>query len=285
MQSGGLHHCVSRPTSETIASHFLGGLDDEVEAVPSNALIARQDMCSAESILNLLPDVYGDASAKLPWLPVAGLPPIEGDPRESVRELVDPRVPVLISVTKDESCYFTTSAKEAFDVDMERQVAEFLFGESAMDARQEYRRWARSPEPFHVVGAMQSDHTFRRPTYWLADQLAAAGSRVHVGEFRWVSPAREGDFGACHGLDVPFVFETLDRSGLTRSGPGRLSQALHESWVNFVRDGDPSSASIESWPLYDGQERLVQILDESRRVERDPLSDRRGFLEAHDRAL
>ena len=132
---------------------------------------------------------------------------------------------------------------------------------------------------------MQSDHTFRRPAYWLADQLADTGSRIHVGEFGWASPARRGDFGACHGLEVPFVFDTLERSRLTRSGPRPLAEALHASWVRFITEGDPSSPTIGSWPRYDRAERLVQILDHPFRVEPDPLSDRRAFLETHDRDL
>jgi para-nitrobenzyl esterase len=285
VMSGALHHCLSRGTSKSIASHYLAGLDRPARDLPSDVLIARQDACAAESILNLAPEVYHEASAKLPWLPVVELPPIENDPRQGLRDLVDPRLPVLVSVTKDESCYFTAGAKEAFGPDMERQVAEFLFGESASEASRRYRQWAKSHEPFHVVGAMQSDHTFRRPAYWLADQLADAGVRVHVGEFRWASPARGGDFGACHGLDVPFVFDTLDRSGLTRNGPRELEEALHATWVAFIRQGDPTSTAIRDWPEYTPEERHVRILDLPGSVERDPLSERRDFLEAHDRAL
>ena len=285
LQSGALHHCVSRETSEIIASHFREGLDAKMEDLSSQALIDRQDVCSAESLLNLLPDVYREASAKLPWLPVVGFAPIEADPRENVKALLDPSIPVLISVTRDESCYFTASSKDVFGADMERQVAEFLFGELAMEATRKYRQWAKSPEPFDVVGAMQSDHTFRRPAYWLADQLADAGSKVHVGEFRWTSHVRAGDFGACHGLELPFVFDTIGRSGLAKAGPRRLVDALHASWVEFIRWGDPSSALIGDWPEYKSDERCVQVLDVQFTVQRDPLSQRRDFLESYDRAI
>ena len=39
----------------------------------------------------------------------------------------------------------------------------------------------------------------------------AAGGRAYVYELAWPAPGMGGVFGACHGLDVPLVFGTLDR--------------------------------------------------------------------------
>jgi carboxylesterase type B len=284
LQSGALHHCQSIPTSEAIASHFRAALDTSLKELSPSALVERQDVCSAESILNLLPDIYRETSAKLPWLPVAGMAPIEQDPRLHTGELVNSGIPVLISVTRDESCYFTAGARDAFGPEMEEEVASFLFGDHAPEAIRRYRTWAKSPASFDVVGAMQSDHTFRRPAYWLADQLSPS-NRVYVAEFRWSSPARGGNFGACHGLDLPFVFDTINLSGLANGAPPDLVEVMHDSWVAFSRSGDPSSSLLPDWPQYDPGDRSVQLLDTEFSVSQDPLSERRAFLEAHDRAL
>lgn len=43
----------------------------------------------------------------------------------------------------------------------------------------------------------------------LAEARARCGARAFVHEFTWPSPAIQGSLGACHALDVPFVFDNL----------------------------------------------------------------------------
>lgn len=52
-----------------------------------------------------------------------------------------------------------------------------------------------------------SDALFRIPTLWCAE----AGNDTYLYEFAWPSPARDGAFRACHGLDVSFTFDTPPR--------------------------------------------------------------------------
>jgi para-nitrobenzyl esterase len=58
-----------------------------------------------------------------------------------------------------------------------------------------------------------------------------------------------GRLGACHGLELPFVFATLATATgpeglLGDGGPQALAEELCGAWTAFARSGDPG------WPSY-----------------------------------
>src|SRR5262249_8460272 len=87
-----------------------------------------------------------------------------------------------------------------------------------------------------------------------------AGSRrsanTFMYEFAWPSPVDR--LGACHALEISFVFDTL---GLPEAeamagpdAPQEVADAMHHAWISFAQTGDPG------WPTY-GQTRTVMCFD------------------------
>jgi para-nitrobenzyl esterase len=93
--------------------------------------------------------------------------------------------------------------------------------------------------------------------------------------FTWKSPAMGGAMGACHGLEISFVFGNLIDM-FSGSGPEaeKLSRCMQDAWLAFARTGDPSCESIGKWPVY-GSERNTMILDKDCRVEAAPYEEER----------
>ncbi|MBW0103776.1 carboxylesterase/lipase family protein [Pseudonocardia sp. KRD291] len=89
--------------------------------------------------------------------------------------------------------------------------------------------------------------------------------QAHTGasfgyEFAWRSPACDGRLGACHALELPFVFGTLDRAAAPDGLPGEtppaeLSTRMHRAWVDFAATGDPG------WPARDGADPHLMRFD------------------------
>ena len=109
------------------------------------------------------------------------------------------------------------------------------------------------------------DLVFRLPARRYAD---ACRGRRHFYEFDWRSPACDGQLGACHGLELPFVFDTLDTltgpRGLAGLAPPQaLADRVHKLWVQFAARGDLP------WPDYDSVTRPVFHLA-ANEVRRDP---------------
>ncbi|MEU7002291.1 carboxylesterase family protein [Nonomuraea sp. NPDC046570] len=107
--------------------------------------------------------------------------------------------------------------------------------------------------PGEILGALATDLLLRVPLNRLADSRA----RTFVYEFGWRSPM-EG-LGACHALEIGFVFDTLRTPGqLTLAGPDapqELADAMHRAWIAFAESGDPG------WPAWDAT-RPVMLFDQ-----------------------
>lgn len=110
-----------------------------------------------------------------------------------------------------------------------------------------YRANRPDATPGELLGALATDLLLRVPLNRLADARAGAPASTYVYEFGWPSPVQR--LGACHALELGFVFDTLahpDTMALTgQDAPQELADAMHRAWVDFATTGDPG------WPSWD----------------------------------
>ncbi|MFJ9543274.1 carboxylesterase/lipase family protein [Streptomyces sp. NPDC101225] len=99
----------------------------------------------------------------------------------------------------------------------------------------------------------------------LADAHAGRpGSRTYAYEFGWRSTAFDDALGACHCVELPFVFDRTEIAALHGEhallGPDRpahsIASRMHASWVSFVEHGDPG------WEPYNSRSRATMHIDE-----------------------
>ena len=57
--------------------------------------------------------------------------------------------------------------------------------------------------------------------------------------------------------------------------PTALAETIHDAWIAFIRDGDPSTAALGEWPTYDPLRRAVMDLDDECGLMDDPEADER----------
>ncbi|MEU9554292.1 carboxylesterase/lipase family protein [Streptomyces fumanus] len=136
-----------------------------------------------------------------------------------------------------------------------------------------YRR-ARPGASFgELRSAIMGDALFGAGSRALADAHAArARSGTYAYEFAWRSRALDGELGAAHAIELPFVFDLAHlprlRGPAALLGPDRppadLAARTHAAWVRFARTGDPG------WDPYGTGRRTTMRIDaEWRRVD-DP---------------
>jgi para-nitrobenzyl esterase len=85
---------------------------------------------------------------------------------------------------------------------------------------------------------MVTDHLLRLPLHRLADVRPGTS---HLYEFAW--PSRIPGLGACHALELGFVFDSGDlpesKKLAGEGAPQELADAMHAAWVRFATTGDP----------------------------------------------
>jgi para-nitrobenzyl esterase len=129
---------------------------------------------------------------------------------------------------------------------------------------------------------MSTDVTMRLPAAAVADAQSAYQPRTYAFSFGWPA-APHLDLGACHAIELPFVFGTLDRQGwdtfvAADADAHALSRRLRSAWAAFARTGDPSTD--DPWPPYAPPRRATRVFARRDRLDDDPLATQRRLWDA-----
>jgi para-nitrobenzyl esterase len=92
----------------------------------------------------------------------------------------------------------------------------------------------------------------------------------------------EADHGTPHGVDVPYVFQTLDRNDkkLT-AGDWKVSDLLSTYWTNFAKHGDPNGPGVPAWPEFTSHDRRVMYFHNGAHPGPVPGADALEVLDAY----
>jgi para-nitrobenzyl esterase len=92
-----------------------------------------------------------------------------------------------------------------------------------------------------------------------------AGQQVFVYRFDRSIPGKgEGELGAFHSLEIPYVFGAL-RDPAWQWLPftpddASLSNLIQTYWTNFVKSGNPNAQGLPNWPAWsDGKKEFLEI--------------------------
>jgi para-nitrobenzyl esterase len=93
---------------------------------------------------------------------------------------------------------------------------------------------------------------------------AQDGAPVFVYQFVWQSPINDGSLGACHGMELPFMFNNIAMAR-TMTGGGedayKLADKISSAWISFIKTGDPNSEALPEWDPYTSENGSTMIFD------------------------
>ncbi|NUV83125.1 carboxylesterase family protein [Streptomyces sp. KAI-26] len=174
---------------------------------------------------------------------------LDRDPAEALRTGAASGVDLLMGTNTEEyRLWFVPSGLTERIGRLKLRLALLKFGVPNATARI-YRANRPDATPGELLGALATDLLLRAPLNRLADARVGAEGATYVYEFGWPTPVQR--LGACHALELGFVFDTLahpDTRALTGpDAPQELADAMHRAWVDFATTGDPG------WPSWDAR--------------------------------
>jgi para-nitrobenzyl esterase len=261
-------------TAERVLSK-LGVSADDADAI--RAIPAAQ----------LLTGVFG-ADGKTPdrALGMAYQPVVDGSviPRELIEMVAQGSaagVAVMVGSNLEEWKLFSAMDPSAQRLDQAGLVARMSkrmsadFASSVIATYERARTSAgASITPPELFSAIETDRVFRMPGVRLAEIQGRSEPRAYNYLFTWRSPAMRGALGACHALELGFVFGTNHLAGMRRfagEGPAaeKLANEMQDAWLAFARGGDPG------WPAYTEARRATMLFGETSSVADAPFDEER----------
>ncbi len=92
----------------------------------------------------------------------------------------------------------------------------------------------------------------------------------------------DADHGAPHGVDVPYVFQTLDRKDPKLTpGDWAISKTLATYWTNFAKHGNPNGPGVPEWPEFTEGNRRVMYFKNQASPGPVPSADGLAVLDAY----
>lgn len=130
-------------------------------------------------------------------------------------------------------------------------------------------------EPHHML---VFDTNFRAGTISQATfKSKQGGAPVYTYLLTWQSPVNDGSLGACHGMELPFMFNNIE-TACSMTGCGKeafiLEDKISSAWINFIKTGNPNAKNLPDWTPYSEGKGNTMIFDNECKVVAD-----------HDKAL
>jgi para-nitrobenzyl esterase len=90
------------------------------------------------------------------------------------------------------------------------------------------------------------------------------------------------DHGMAHGVDVPYVFQALDRNDPKLTpGDWAISETVSTYWTNFAKHLDPNGPGVPRWPRFTESDRQVMHFENEARPGPVPSADALEVLDAY----
>lgn len=280
-QSGAASHGHDEASASAITHELLRELEipedatERLRRVPLHALLTAQGRIVARRV---------GTPGWLPFQPVADGVVLPEPPLAAIRAGLSHDVPLLFGSNRDEWKLFAAMdprLRNLDEVGLLARVTERVPGADVARAAALVDGYRRSGEarvgttPLELFCALETDRVYRVPALRLAEAQIAARGTAHAYHFTWPAALLGGSLGACHGVEVPFVFGSVGNpAGRAFAGEGpevaALAARVMDAWSSFAASGKPHARALPDWPAYTTTRRETMVLGATCAVELDP---------------
>jgi para-nitrobenzyl esterase len=283
-QSGSCQAIHDHESAGAVTTAVVGALGlaspnvQQLREIPAEKLQEVQQAVSMQLMI-------ASGAQLLPFQPVVDGDVLPRHPFEQVRDGLSRDVRLLIGSTRDEWKLFGFMDPEVRQLDAQRIAKRIVQRAPRADGAAivaGYRANRPEADWASIWLAIETDRVFRMPAIRTAEAQAKYQPDVFSYLYTWESPGFGGLLGACHAIEIAFVFGCLDLPGgenFVGTGPEveRLADRTMDAWLAFAKSGDPSHAGIGPWQRYDTKRRATMELGAECRVVDDPFGAERAL--------
>ena len=217
-------------------------------------------------------------------------------------------VPAIVGSNKDETT-FLFPPPDAFDLDwagLKKHLTAALI-DFSIDSDTEWESLKKHPTtalPCADVDRLIADLRALRPRATPSDlyftvttelgmgahartfatrKAAQGGAPVYLYRMEWETPVDGGRMRAHHALDLPLMFDNVDKAaamiGTGAADAQRVADAMSAAWLAFARTGNPNAPGLAYWPPFDSKYQPALVFNVSSRAVTDPIHDVRLLLD------
>lgn len=278
VQSGSyLTSFTDKSISQKIAATLLEELQLQPSQVDSLQKISYERLNAAgkKAIRKVQDELKAQGKATggfgLSWGPVLDGDFLPYQPSEAAAVELAKNVPLLVGTTKNEFTPFIPGTR-GISMDSVNSRLKRMYGSQSADYLTAVKK--AYPNTVKPSDYIDLDINFRQGAIRQATAKAnAGGAPVYMYLFSWQSPVNDGIYKAMHCMELPFVFNNIDRCE-EMTGGGKEAHALADkmsgAWINFAKTGNPNTNGLPNWPAFTAATGATMVFDNQSRVANHP---------------
>ncbi len=118
-------------------------------------------------------------------------------------------------------------------------------------------------DPVRKMDLLITAKNFVCPSLFMAEELRKKGGKTWVYQFNRIRDNELAKkYGAFHGAELPYVFDTHDEWLPTNETDKELTREIQSYWLSFAKTGNPNNDDAVLWPEYESSNDSTLVLDD-----------------------
>ncbi|HYQ55958.1 MAG TPA: carboxylesterase family protein [Draconibacterium sp.] len=260
IQSGASITLGSRDSSKEQAQKMIEEFDVSASKLKDLQNVPWTDIIEAEANSGFRPVVDGDVIPNHPCDPAA--PEVSAD------------LPIIVGYTREDGAIRDITDSPINEEGLQEWINE-TYSENASLILSTYKKVYPNATPFQIQSRIRTDARTRKNATTMAERKSALNrGNAYFYVVEWASPAYEGRFGACHGVDLGlFLANPRNLIAGNTAEARKMANIIGSAVAAFGKTGNPNCDKIPYWPAYNTDTRATMVFDTESRVENDPTSE------------